>query len=113
MAVDVDPINGLKVVYKRPYEDRTFNFDLSADLTPDDDSVENVLEISFTKRGNVSGSVDLTYTTIALSSDGLTVQIKIAAGTADEDYKVQGRAQTVNGNFIEFEGMMYVREDIP
>lgn len=106
----LDPINGLGVCYKKPSESKAFWFDLTKSLGGD--LILTVVNpIDVVKRNNVQSSSDIAISEIIVSIDAKKFQLKISGGSDQEDYKLDGQVTTMSGDIIEFDGMLYVRED--
>lgn len=107
-----DETTGLQVLVKDSDEDRLYDFDFErADKLRPGDSIDVPLPTEQSTRGNVAGSTPLVIGGEAKSDT--IIQVRIGGGTNLEDYTVEARAQTVQGDVLVFPGMIYVRDAIP
>lgn len=108
MANQTDPVTGLEILTKQPWENILFDMQLS-DRMRSGDTITSVDSVSFTNMGQIAGSTD-----IALGSpvhdSGTLAQVRIDAGQDGENYRVTFRVLTTGGDSIEGDGMLYVRD---
>jgi len=72
------------------------------------ETLSSVSSISQAARGNVQGAASLNIG--AGSTSGSKVQFRISGGTNGEDYKITVVVTTSQGNTLEGEGWLYVRD---
>lgn len=101
-----DPDTGLRVLIKQPDEVRTYRMNFS-DLMHYGALVAVPYLVS-ARQGKIPGSSELTLGTATIV--GPRVEFSIAGGTHEENYKVTARVEDADGNLIEGEGMLYVRD---
>jgi hypothetical protein len=101
-----DPDTGLRVLIKQPSESRIYKMNFS-DLMGDSPLV-SVSSLDSESQENVPGSANVDLG--AASIVGPRVQFNIAGGIDGEDYKITVRVTDGDGNLIEGEGMLYVRD---
>lgn len=95
-----DPTTGLDVLVKQPGETREFAMDFSA----------KTHGVALSSVIGVTGSpAGLTITNERI--DGAHVWFKIAGGADGTDYKITVQVQDADGNVLEGDGMLYVRDD--
>lgn len=102
-----DPNSGLEYEVKRPGESRLYDFDFSK-LSSSGETISTVAGVTQTKRGNVTGSSDLTIGSPSTDNASL-VQVRISGGTDDEDYCLEAEVVTSDGNTLICAGYLYVR----
>ncbi len=107
MAALIDAKTGLPYLTKQPSEDRLYEMDFSA-LLAAGETLSSVSSITQAARGNVQGAASLVIGSGAAS--GAKVQFRISGGTDGEDYKITVVATTSQGNTLEGEGWLYVRD---
>lgn len=95
------------VLNKQPAEDKLFDFDFSGKMR-DGDSITSVGSVTQEKLGLVSNSADLTLGSTAQS--GQTGQVRISGGTDGEQYKIEMVVTTTDGDTLEGEGILTVRD---
>jgi len=105
--VEIDESTGLEVLEKQPWEERIFNLDFRGKLASGV-SLSSVVSITFESLALVSGSVDPTVTGEAVS--GTQAQATYIGGTDGEEYKVTIRCTCSDGEKMEAEGILRVRD---
>lgn len=100
-----DPVTGLDVLVKQPWEDRLYDIPFDQELRAGD-TISTVTSVTQANQGKVAASGDLSIGTGA--TDGSAVQVRISAGTVGEHYKITARAVTTLGDRIEVDVMMYL-----
>lgn len=102
-----DPDTDLFVLTKQPWEELRYDMDFSGQMR-DGDDLSSVSAVVITNMGQVVGSGDVTSSGEVVSGD--IAQVKLSGGTDLENYKITIRAITTDGDKIEGDGMLYVRE---
>lgn len=102
-----DPETDLFVLTKQPWEELRYDMDFSGQMR-DGDDLSSVSTVVVTNMGEVVGSDDVTASGETVSGD--IAQVKLSGGTDLENYKITIRAITTDGDKIEGDGMLYVRE---
>jgi len=105
---DIDPDTGLPVLIKQPWEDRLYDIPFCQELRPGD-TIASVTGVSFENMGEVSGSGDITIAPSPAHNDD-TVQPRISGGHDGENYKLEAQAVTAQGDSLEIDVMLYVRD---
>ncbi|RDH86372.1 MAG: hypothetical protein DIZ78_09385 [endosymbiont of Escarpia spicata] len=100
-----DPDTGLLVLTKQPYEERVLEIDL-VDVLASGDTVASVTSLAAAVVSPGTGTVTITSPV----ASGTKVQGKFADGTDDENYRIKLRVVTTNGDLIEGDAMLYVRD---
>lgn len=95
------------ILDKQPSEDKKFDMDFSL-MLKSDETITSVISVAQENMGNVDGSSDLTIG--ANSFDGAIVQVQIAGGTDQEDYKITVQVSTTVHDVVEGEGTLRVRD---
>jgi len=103
---EYDTSTGLEFLIKQPGEDRLYDVPFSG-LLRTGDTLTSVV-VAQENQGNVTGSTDLTLG--AVSNDGATAQVRISEGTDGEDYKLEFTGTTTNGDTLEMDVMIKVRD---
>ncbi len=93
---------------KQPAEDRLYDFDFSNLLGTATLAASPAPTATQEKQGLVPGSAALILGSPAVASP--KVQVRIAGGTAGEDYKVTVVARDSAGNILEADGLLQVRD---
>lgn len=107
MATLIDAKTGLPYLTKQPSEDRLYEMDFAA-LLASGETISSVSSITQSARGNVQGSTSLSIGTG--SASGSNVRFRISGGTDGEDYKITVVVTTSQGNTLEGDGWLYVRD---
>lgn len=102
----VDADTGLPVLVKQPAEKRTYRIEFTNLLVGA--TLATVNSVSSENQNKVGGSTAVTLGTPAVSGDA--VEFTIEAGTDDENYKITAEVVDSEGNILEGEGMLYVRD---
>lgn len=103
---EYDPSTGLEFLIKQPDESRLYDVPFTG-LLRTGDTVSSA-SVSQEKQGNVAGSSDLTLGSVA--NDTTSAQVRISGGTDGEDYKLEFKATTTNGDTLEMDVMIKVRD---
>ncbi len=93
---------------KQPEEDRLYEFDFGNLLGAATLAASPAPAVAQEKQNLVAGSLALTLGSPAVASP--KVQVRIAGGTAGEDYKVTVIARDSAGNTLEADGLLQVRD---
>ena len=103
-----DPDTGLDTLTKQPAEDRLYNIPFDQELRSGD-TLASVSSVTFANLGEVSGSTDITIAG-SPANDNTNVQPQISAGQDLENYKITAVAVSTNGDTLEVDVMLYVRD---
>lgn len=102
-----DPDTDLFVLTKQPWEELRYDMDFSDQMREGDD-LASVSAVVVTNMEQVVSSSDVTSSGGVVSGD--IAQVKLSGGTHLENYKITIQAITTDGDKIEGDGMLYVRE---
>lgn len=102
-----DEDTGLEVEVKQPWEDFLLDMDLSNRMR-DGDTIASVFEVVFVNQGKVVDSIDINLGATAYS--GTIAQVRVTDGQSLENYKVSYRCTTTQGDKIEGDCMLHVRD---
>lgn len=102
-----DPDTGLPIIVKQPWEEFNIGIDLADRMQPGD-TIVSVDQKALLNMGKVAGSSDLVLGVTA--SSGTVAQVRVTVGQDKENYKVSLRCTTVNGDKIEGDCMVWVRD---
>jgi hypothetical protein len=94
-------------LYKQPSESRLYHFVFS-NLLVSGEAISSISSITQINYGKINGSTDLTLSDQSFSDD--TVQVRILAGTQNESYKLTTIVITSNGNTLELDGILHIKE---
>jgi len=94
-------------LYKQPSESRLYHF-VFTNLLASGEALDTIVSVVQINYGKITGSDDLSILTQVKSTD--TVQVRLAAGTAGESYKLTAIATTDAGNTLEVDGILHVKE---
>lgn len=103
-----DPDTHLDTLIKNPSENRRYDIPFSQELRTGD-AITSVSEVVFTNMGKVVGSSDISIAGVVPFST-TAVQPKISGGTDQENYKITARVNTVGGDLLEVDVMLWVRD---
>ena len=101
----IDPDTGLLVLTKQPYEERVLEIDL-VDVLASGDTVASVTSLAAAVVSPGVGAVTITSPV----ASGTKVQGKYTGGTDTENYRITLRVATTNGDKVEGDAMLYVRD---
>jgi len=107
MTANYDTTTGLQVEVKQPWEDFLLDMELSPRMR-EGDTLSAVSEIVFVNQGVVDGSTDIVLGETSFSNT--VAQVRISGGQDQENYKLSFRCLTVQGDKVEGDGMLYVRD---
>ena len=102
----IDFATGLQVLHKQPAENRLYRMDFSNLL--EGSLLVAVDSLIAEKQNKVSGSADVIISEVHVHD--AWVEFRVTGGTAGEDYKLTALARDGDGNVLEGEGMLYVRD---
>lgn len=103
-----DQRTGLQALSKRSAEDRVYYVDF-VNLIASGDSLSAVGSVASTNQSLVTGSSNVTLGTTTISDTSIKIA-GIAGGTAYEDYVLKASATTTNGETLETEVLLRVRD---
>lgn len=92
---------------KQSGETRRLSLDFSGSMSPTA-TIESVTSIVAANQGEVSGSANLTVSGEAI--EGQAVSWLFAGGTDGELYKIEARVADSDGQILELEGYLRVRD---
>lgn len=98
---------GLPIRTKQPSETLLFDMDFQRDIRAGE-SLSAIVDVTIQNQGRVTGSADITPGTTAVG--GTRAQVYIPGGTDLEDYKVTIVCTTSDGETVEGDGLLEVRE---
>lgn len=103
-----DPDTNLDTLVKNPAEDRRYDIPFSQELRTGD-TISSVIGVTFANQGKVQGSSDITIAGTVPFTDTV-VQPKISYGQDQENYKITAKVNTVGGDVLEVDVMLWVRD---
>jgi hypothetical protein len=98
----------LQTLTKQSFEERLFQYDFS-ELMSSTGTITIVTSIVPTNLGKVSGSSNISITTITFS--GQVVQAMHVGGTSGETYKVTAKVVDSDGQRLELDGLLRVQDE--
>ncbi len=101
----IDPLTGLQALEKQEGEAKTFTWDFTADLQGA--TISSITSTAQTNLGRVTSSVPVALGTASFNTN--QVQARIGSGTHGEDYKMTALVLDSNGNTLELDGLLQVR----
>ena len=96
-----------RTLKKRSFDDKLYDMDFSPKARAGD-TISAVTSVTSTKLDRIAPSTNLTVGATAFS--GLIAQVRLSAGTDQEDYEILFKVTTTGLDILEAEGLLRVRD---